>query len=72
MAGGLDLYSGPGAKDIYRAHLGHEQLTATVDTLLGNNLQGHINGLSRVDILAVHTRFIGCGIGILGGVEITR
>jgi hypothetical protein len=36
--------------DIYGAHLGHEQLTAVADTLRGNKIQGHINGLSRVDI----------------------
>lgn len=30
MAGGLNLYSGLGAKGEYRAHLGHEQLTALV------------------------------------------
>ena len=35
MAEGLNLYSGLGAKDIYRAHLGHEQLTALVKTLRG-------------------------------------
>ena len=35
MAGGLNLYSGLGAKDKYRAHLGHEQLTAPVKTLRG-------------------------------------
>jgi hypothetical protein len=35
MAGGLNLYSGLGAKDKYRAHLGHEQLTALVKTLRG-------------------------------------
>ena len=32
MAEGLNLYSGLGAKEDYRAHLGHEQLTALVET----------------------------------------
>ncbi len=35
MAGGLNLYSGLGAEAKYRAHLGHEQLTALVETLRG-------------------------------------
>jgi hypothetical protein len=35
MAGGLYLYSGLGAKEEYRAHLGHEQLTVLVKTLRG-------------------------------------
>jgi hypothetical protein len=30
MAGGLNLYTGLGAEAEYRAHLGHEQLTALV------------------------------------------
>jgi hypothetical protein len=33
MAGGLNLYSGLGAKEVFQAHLGHEQLTAIADTL---------------------------------------
>ncbi len=35
MAGGLNLYSGLGAEAKFRAHLGHEQLTALVETLRG-------------------------------------
>jgi len=33
MAEGLNLYSGLGAEDKYRAHLGHEQFTAVAYTL---------------------------------------
>ncbi len=34
MAGGLNLYNGLDALEGYRAHLGHEQLTTFVQTLL--------------------------------------
>ncbi len=34
MAEGLNLYNGLGAQEEYRAHLGHEQLTTFVQTLL--------------------------------------
>lgn len=35
MAGGLYLYSGFDTEEVFRAHLGHEQVTALVLTLRG-------------------------------------